>query len=197
MVLSKFLILVNKAYDSKSKVILPDFTHQPGLNNSLSMEVSHITNCNTIIFDQYVSYVIHFLPWNHQISLALTVSSLWRPSCLNVKELAGVKGGPSSLSVPGYTISIPHSNLSPSPLTRLIFQPRLPFIKNRFQKALLPRDSTRYKSNRRNAPLHHSPLLTQSIHYHPKLPVYLQTLSWEWDEAVDKQAQTGVKTHKH
>lgn len=105
-----------------------------------------------------------------------------------------MKGRPPSLSVPGYTISIPHSNLSPFPLTRLIFQPRLPFIKNRFQKALLPRDSTLYKSNWRNAPLHYSPLLTQSIHYPPKLPVYLQTVSWGWDKAVDKQSQTGVET---
>lgn len=72
-----------------------------------------------------------------------------------------MKGRPPSLSVPGYTISIPHGNLSPFPLTRLIFQPRLPFIKNRFQKALLPRDSTLYKSNGRNTPLHYSPLLTE------------------------------------
>lgn len=59
---------------------------------------------------------------------------------------------PPSLPVPGSPVSIPPSNLSPSPLARLIFQLWQPFIKNRFQKALLPSDGIPYKSSGRNAP---------------------------------------------
>lgn len=43
-------------------------------------------------------------------------------------------------------------------------------------------------------PLFTTPHSWQSIHYPPKLPVYLQTVSWGLDKAVDKQSQTGVET---
>lgn len=75
---------------------------------------------------------------------------------------------PPSLPVPGSPVSIPPSNLSPSPLARLIFQLWQPFIKNRFQKALLPSDGIPYKSNGRNAPLFTpTPPPTPSIRYPP------------------------------
>jgi len=62
---------------------------------------------------------------------------------------------PPSLPVPGSTVSIPRGNRSPSPLVGLMLQlwtiSWQPFIKNRFQKALLPRESTLYKSKGKNA----------------------------------------------
>lgn len=61
---------------------------------------------------------------------------------VDVWMLGSVTGRPSSISVPGSTIGIPRSNLSRTPLARLLFQLWLPFIKNTFQKALLHTDST-------------------------------------------------------
>lgn len=95
---------------------------------------------------------------------------------------------PPSLPVPGSPVSIPPSNLSPSPLARLIFQLWQPFIKNRFQKALLPSDGIPYKSSGRNAPSDTEYPLPS------RLSADIHTLNLQWKHA---HANTNISISTH
>lgn len=123
------------------------------------------------------------------------------PEAQMLKSYVEWLDAPPSLPVLGSTVSIPRGNLSPSPLARLELQAWTiswqPFIKNRFQKAPLPRDSALYKSKGRNAPVFtRSPRSTPSIRYTPNFQFICAARGlnpWQ-DKGVDKRSENTISS---